>query len=139
MSIIICDDDNNSNNNKNKSDKMMLQVQKTSYKEPTTVVLTSRAFLNQPHRLIVPNFGLKMDGTGNDMHSFDISNIMVHYIIPIITGRNWLGGFQTSICAVSKISIAFRINFIRYVFTGLLEKGCASFSMKLFRRANSRF
>jgi len=43
----------------------ILQVQKTSYKEPTTVVLTSRAFLNQPHRLIVPNFGLKMDGTGN--------------------------------------------------------------------------
>ncbi|XP_060870780.1 cyclic AMP response element-binding protein A-like [Metopolophium dirhodum] len=40
------------------------KVQKTSYKEPTTVVLTSRAFLNQPHRLIVPNFGLKMDGTG---------------------------------------------------------------------------
>uniref|UniRef100_A0A2S2PKH0 Cyclic AMP response element-binding protein A n=1 Tax=Schizaphis graminum TaxID=13262 RepID=A0A2S2PKH0_SCHGA len=40
------------------------KVQKTSYNEPTTVVLTSRAFLNQPHRLIVPNFGLKMDGTG---------------------------------------------------------------------------
>lgn len=44
----------------------MLQVRKTSYcQEPTTVVLTSRAFLNQPHRLIVPNFGVKMEGTGN--------------------------------------------------------------------------
>uniref|UniRef100_A0A2S2R2A5 Cyclic AMP response element-binding protein A n=1 Tax=Sipha flava TaxID=143950 RepID=A0A2S2R2A5_9HEMI len=40
------------------------KVQKTSCNEPTTVVLTSRAFLNQPHRLIVPNFSLKMDGTG---------------------------------------------------------------------------
>lgn len=40
------------------------KVQKTSHKEPTTVVLTSRTFLNQPHRLIVPNFSLKMEGTG---------------------------------------------------------------------------
>jgi len=51
----------------------IFQVQKTSYNEPTTVVLTSRAFLNQPHRLIVPNFGLKMDGTGNTINNIIIN------------------------------------------------------------------
>lgn len=59
------------NHNSNYINKTMLQVQKTSYKEPTTVVLTSRAFLNQPHRLIVPNFGLKMDGTGNHFRNYN--------------------------------------------------------------------
>lgn len=64
----------------------MLQVQKTSYNEPTTVVLTSRAFLNQPHRLIVPNFGLKMDGTGNIIRDSDIYR--VHIVIRIINVHN---------------------------------------------------
>lgn len=57
----------------------IFQVQKTSYNEPTTVVLTSRAFLNQPHRLIVPNFGLKMDGTGNLTN-----NIIISYSVYVI-------------------------------------------------------
>jgi len=57
----------------------IFQVQKTSYNEPTTVVLTSRAFLNQPHRLIVPNFGLKMDGTGNITN-----NIIILYTLYVI-------------------------------------------------------
>ncbi|XP_050544853.1 cyclic AMP response element-binding protein A-like isoform X2 [Daktulosphaira vitifoliae] len=38
------------------------KIQKTGYDNPTTVVLTSRAFLNQSHKIILPNFGIKMEG-----------------------------------------------------------------------------
>ncbi|XP_050434613.1 cyclic AMP response element-binding protein A-like isoform X2 [Adelges cooleyi] len=57
------------------------KLQKTGYEKPTTVVLTSRAFLNQSHKIILPNFGFTLPPTPPSSTSSDSEggNISPHH------------------------------------------------------------